>query len=57
MQWNGESRLEFHRKPMKTETLTWSEFANGGKAIVEQIPAPEERNKSKRARLSCESHS
>ena len=28
---------------------TWSEFLNGGKAIVEQILAPKYRNKSKRA--------
>ena len=35
---------------METET-TWSEFPNGGKAIVEQILASEERNKSKRAGL------
>ena len=34
---------------METETVTWSEFANGGKAIVEQILASEVRNKSKRA--------
>ena len=36
---------------MKTETTTWSEFPNGGKAIVEQIIASEERTKSKRVRL------
>ena len=30
---------------------TWSEFLNGGKAIVEQILASEERNKFKRALL------
>ena len=29
------------------ETETWSEFSNGGKAIVEQILASEERNISK----------
>ena len=33
------------------ETETWPEFPNGGKAIVEQILASEERNKSKRAGL------
>ena len=33
---------------METETKTCSEFLNGGKAIVEQILASEERNKSKR---------
>ena len=36
---------------METETTTWSEFPNGGKAIVEQILASEERSKSKRAEL------
>ena len=36
---------------METETKTWSEFPNGGKAIVEQILVPDERNKSKRAGL------
>ena len=30
---------------------TWSEFPNGGKAIVKQVPALEEINKSKRAGL------
>ena len=33
---------------MDTETPTWSEFPNGGKIIVEQILASEDRNKSKR---------
>ena len=33
---------------MDTETTTWSEFPNGGKIIVEQILASEDRNKSKR---------
>ena len=55
MQWNGVSRCEYDGKSMKTET-TGSEFPNGGKAIVEQILAPEKRNKSKIAGLS-ESHS
>ena len=36
---------------METETTTQSEFLNGGKAIVEQILASEEINKSKRAGL------
>ena len=36
---------------METETKTWSEFPNGGKAIVEQILASEEKNKFKRAGL------
>ena len=40
---------------METEIATLSEFPNGGKAIVEQIPASEERAKSKRAGL--ENHS
>ena len=29
---------------METETTTWSEFPNGGKAVVEQILESEERN-------------
>ena len=29
---------------METETTTWSEFYNGGKAIAEQILASEEIN-------------
>ena len=36
---------------METETTTSSEFPNGGKAIVEQILASEERNNSKWAGL------
>ena len=51
MQWNGASRCEFDGKSMETETTTWLEFFNGGKAIVEQILASEEGNKSKRAGL------
>ena len=41
--------FEFDRKSMETETITWSEFPVGGKAIVEQILASEEGKKSKRA--------
>ena len=33
---------------MKSEITTWSKFPNGGRAIVEQILASEEKNKSKR---------
>ena len=51
MQWNGTSCYEFDRKSMETETTTWSELPNGGKAIVEQILESEEKNKSKRAGL------
>ena len=36
---------------MKTETATWPECHNGGKAIVEQLLASEERKKSKRTGL------
>ena len=46
MQWNGTSCCELVGKSMETETTTWSEFPKGGKAIVEQILASEERNKS-----------
>ena len=51
MWWNGASCCELVGKSMETETTTWSEFPNGGKAIVEQILASEEINKSKRAGL------
>ena len=44
MRWNGASCSEFVGKSMETETTIWSEFPNGGKAIVEQILASEERN-------------
>ena len=43
----GTSRCEFDGKSMETEATT-SEFPSGGKAIVEQILASEEINKSKR---------
>ena len=43
MWWNGASCCEFDGKSMETET-TWSEFPDGGKAIVEQVLASEERN-------------
>ena len=46
MRWNGASRFEFDGKSMETEATTWSEFLDGGKAIVEQILASEEINKS-----------
>ena len=39
---------------METETTTWSEFPNKGRAIVEQIIASEERNQEEK---DCESHS
>ena len=51
MQWNGVSHSEHYGKLMEIETKTWSEFSNGGKAIVEQILALEEINKSKKAGL------
>ena len=51
MEWNGASHSEYDGKSMETETTKWSEFPNGGKAIVEQILVSEERNKSKRAGL------
>ena len=44
MQWNRASRFEFDEKSMETETTTWSNFPNGGKAIVEQLLASEDRN-------------
>ena len=45
------SCCEFDGKSMETETKTWSEFHNGGKAIEEQILASEERKKFKRTGL------
>ena len=42
---------EYDEKSMESETRTISESPNGGKAIVEQILAPQERNKSKWAGL------
>ena len=56
MQWNGASLFKFNGKLKETETTTWSKFSNGGKAIVKQILASKEINKSKRAGL-CESQS
>ena len=48
MWWNDTFRCEFDGKSMETETTTWSEFHNGGKAIVAQTLASEERNNPKR---------
>ena len=51
MWWNEASRCEFDGKSMNTEATTWSEFLSVEKAIVEQMLASEEKNKSKRAGL------
>ena len=51
MRLNGAFCFEFIGKSMETETTTWSEFPNGGKAIVEQILVSEERKKSKKVGL------
>ena len=51
MPWNEASCCEFDGKSMETEKITWLEFPNGGKEIVEQILAWEEKNNSKRAGL------
>ena len=40
---NGASHCEYDGESMETATTTWSEFLNGGKAIVEQILKSEER--------------
>ena len=53
MQRNGASRCEYDGKLMETET-TSSEFPNGGKAIVEQMLASQERNPKEQ---DCENHS
>ena len=47
MQQIETSHFEFDEKLMETETTTRSEFPNGGKGLVEQIPASDEKNKSK----------
>ena len=51
MQWNVAFRCEYDGKSVETETTTWSEFSNGGKAVVEQIVVSEEINEFKRAGL------
>ena len=38
-------------KSMETETAAWSEFVNGGKAVVEQTLDSEEINQSRRVGL------
>ena len=43
--------FQFIGKSMENEKTAWSEFPNGGKAIVEQILASEKINKSNRAGL------
>ena len=44
MRWKGASCCEFDGKSMETETTTWSEFPNGGKAIIEEMLVSKERN-------------
>ena len=46
MQWNRAFRFEFIGNSVVTET-TWSEFPNGGKAIVEEMLASEEEKTPK----------
>ena len=46
MWWNEASGFDFDGKSVGIETTTSSEFPNGEKAIVEQILAGEEKNKS-----------
>ena len=46
--------FEFIGKSMETETTTWSEFPNAGKAIAEQILASERNNPKEQ---DCENHS
>ena len=45
MRWNRASHCEIDKKSMETETTTWSEFPNGGKAIAEQTPASKKKKK------------
>ena len=40
---NKASCIEFTEKLMETDTTTWLEFSNGGKAIAEQTLASEEK--------------
>ena len=40
---HGALWFQYAEKLMETETTTWSEFPNGGKAIVEKILASGER--------------
>ena len=47
--WNRASCFEFDGKSMETET--WSEFPDGGKVIVKQMLASDDRGKPKRAAL------
>ena len=47
-------RCESDGKSVETETITWSEFPNGGAAIVEQILASEEINPKEQ---DCENQS
>ena len=47
----GSIPSESDKKSIETESIASSEFSNKGKAIVEQILALEERNKSKTAGL------
>ena len=49
MRWNGAPHCELDGNSMETETTTWTEFPNRGKAIAEQMLASKEINKSKRA--------
>ena len=54
MQWNEASCCEYDGKSMETETMTWSKFHNGGKAIVDKILASEDINPKEQ---DCENHS
>ena len=54
MLWNGASPFDFDGKSVETEATTQLEFPIGGKSIVDQILASEERNPKEQ---DCESHS
>ena len=54
MQWSMVFCWEYDGKSKENETTTWSEFHNGGKAIVEQILVSEEINPTEQ---DCENHS
>ena len=49
MRRNEASHCEYDGKLMETETTKWPEVPKWKKGIAEQIPTPEEINKSTRA--------
>ena len=54
MQWSMVFCWEYDGKSKENETTTWSEFHNGGKAVVEQILVSEEISPTEQ---DCDNHS